>query len=70
MSSINYSDWNNDHLLVVREVTVRECVANGHRFFTANVAHSLEQLFEADRQGTLIPLETMEVPVVKLELTR
>ena len=66
---INYSDWNEGHLLVVREVPVRECEANGHRFFNAKVARSLEQLFEADRQGQLKPIEIMEVPVVKLDLT-
>lgn len=65
---INYSDWNEGHLLVVREVPVRECEANGHRFFNAKVARSLEQLFEADRQGQLKPIEIMEVPVVKLDL--
>ena len=65
---INYSDWNGEHLLVVREVPVRECKANGHRFFDAKVARSLEQLFEADRQGRLKPVEIMEVPVVKLDL--
>jgi hypothetical protein len=52
----------------VREVPVRECEANGHRFFNAKVAHSLEQLFEADRQGKLKPVEIMKVPVVKLDL--
>lgn len=65
---ITYSDWNEGHLLVVREVPVRECEVNGHRFFNAKVAHSLEQLFEADRQGRLKPVEIMEVPVVKLDL--
>jgi len=29
---------------------------------------SLERLFELDRQRKLEPVETMEVPVVKLEL--
>ncbi|MCK6629647.1 MAG: YgiT-type zinc finger protein [Anaerolineae bacterium] len=65
---INYSDWNEGHLLIVREVPVRECEVNGHRFFNAKVARSLEQLFEADRQGRLKPVEIMEVPVVKLDL--
>lgn len=65
---INYSDWNEGHLLVAREVPVRECKVNGHRFFNAKVARSLEQLFEADRQGRLEPVEIMEVPVVKLNL--
>ena len=65
---IDYSDWSGDRLLVVREVPVRECETNGHRFFQANVARSLEQLFEADRQGRLKPVEMMEVPVVRLDL--
>ena len=66
---IDYSDWNDGHLLVVREVPVRECITNGHRFFQAKVARSLERLFEADSQGQLTPIEIMEVPVVKLDLT-
>ncbi len=37
---IDYSDWSGDRLLVVREVPVRECETNGHRFFQANVARS------------------------------
>jgi YgiT-type zinc finger domain-containing protein len=65
---IDYSDWNSGHLLVVREVPVRECVANGHRFFQAGVARSLERLFEAERQEQLKPVEIMEVPVFRLDL--
>ena len=30
---IDYSDWSDGHLLVVRDVPVRECQAGGHRFF-------------------------------------
>ena len=61
-------DWSDGHLLVVRDVPVRECQAGGHRFFSAHVARALERLFELDRQRKLEPIETMEVPVVKLEL--
>jgi YgiT-type zinc finger domain-containing protein len=66
--TINYSDWNEGRLLVVRDVPVRECEANGHRFFQAKVARSLELVFEADRRGQLKPIEIMKVPVVKLDL--
>ena len=59
---IDYSDWNDGHLLVVRDVPVRECQASGHRFFQARVARAL------DRQHKLEPVETMEVPVVNLSL--
>jgi len=65
---IDYSDWNDGHLLVVRDVPVRECQAGGHRFFPARVARALERLFELDRQHKLEPVETMEVPVVNLSL--
>ncbi len=65
---IDYSDWNDGHLLVVRDVPVRECEINGHRFFRAQVARALERLFETDRQGQLKPIEVMKVPVVKLDL--
>ena len=65
---IDYSDWSDGHLLVVRDVPVRECQAHGHRFFQAGVARALERLFEMDRQDKLEPAEIMEVPVVRLEL--
>ena len=39
-----------------------------NRFFQARVARALERLFELDRQHKLEPVETMEVPVVKLSL--
>ena len=45
---IDYSDWNDGHLLVVRMVPVRECEAMGHRFFHAKVARSLEKIFQSD----------------------
>jgi YgiT-type zinc finger domain-containing protein len=66
---IDYSDWNDGRLLVVRAVPVRECAANGHRFFAAKVARSLEKLFQADRAGELKPVEIMHVPVVDLGIT-
>jgi len=65
---IDYSDWSDGHLLVVRDVPVRECQAIGHRFFPALIACALERLFELERQHKLELVETMEVPVVKLEL--
>lgn len=65
---IDYSDWSDGHLLVVRDVPVRECQAEGHRFFQVRVARALERLFELDRQCKLEPVEIMEVPLVKLEL--
>lgn len=64
---IDYSDWSADHLLVVRAVPVRECEANGHRFFQARIARSLEKIFQADQQGHLKPVAIMQVPVVELE---
>jgi hypothetical protein len=64
---IDYSDWSADHLLVVRSVPVRECVENGHRFFHARVARSLDRLFQADQQGRLTPVSIMQVPVVELD---
>jgi YgiT-type zinc finger domain-containing protein len=66
--TIDYSDWSDGHLLVVRDVPVRECQAEGWRFFQARVARALERLFELDRQHKLEPIETMDVPVVKLSL--
>jgi len=64
---IDYSDWSNGHLLVIRDVPVRECRL-GHRFFQARVARALEQLFEMAHQNQLDPVEIMQVPVVRLDL--
>jgi len=47
---IDYGDWDDSHLLVVRHVPVRKCQASGHRFFQARVARALERLFELGRQ--------------------
>ena len=66
--AVDYSDWHNNHLVVVRDVPVRECEANGHRFFQARVAHSLEKLLAAEKQATVKPVEVMQVPVFKLEV--
>lgn len=65
---IDYSDWNIGRLLVVRSVPVRECEENGHRFFQAKVARSLEKLFQADREGHLRPVAIMQVPVAEFAL--
>ena len=65
---IDYSDWNDGHLIVIRDVPVRECEENGHRFFQAKIARSLEKLFEEDKNGQLKPIEILEVPVVKLDM--
>ena len=65
---IDYNDWSAEHLLVVRGVPVRECEENGHRFFHAQVARSLDWLFQADQQGRLKPIEVMQVPVVELSM--
>ena len=65
---IEYSDWNNNHLVVVRDVPVRECKENGHRFFQARVARSLEKLLAAEKQETVQPVELLQVPVFKLEI--
>ena len=65
---IDYSDWSDGHLLVVRDLPVRECQAGGHCFFPARIARALERLFELDGQHDLEPVETMEAPVVNLSL--
>jgi YgiT-type zinc finger domain-containing protein len=64
---IDYSDWSNGHLLVVRDVPVRECQL-GHRFFQVRVARALERIFDRANKNQLSPVEVMEVPVVRLDL--
>jgi YgiT-type zinc finger domain-containing protein len=63
---IDYIDWSNGHILVIREVPVRECRDFGHQFMTAGVAKKIEGLFDLDRLGTLHPQEVLTAPVVKL----
>jgi len=65
---INYSSWHDGYLVVVRGVPVRECQANGHRFFQAQVGRSLEKLFKLHQQGQTHPVEMMQVPVLQLEV--
>ncbi len=63
---IDYVDWNDGHVLVVRDVPVRECVDFGHQFLAAHIAKEIEQLFDLDLQGALKPQEILATPVVKL----
>ncbi|MGQ9626107.1 MAG: type II toxin-antitoxin system MqsA family antitoxin [Anaerolineae bacterium] len=63
---IMYSDWIDEHLLVIKNVPVRECQSCGKRFFSAKVAKEIEHLFEMARRQELEATEKMEVPVVSL----
>lgn len=63
---IDYVDWNGEHVLVVREVPVRECIDFGHQFMAADAAREIERLFELDQQGDLRPQEMLSTPVVTL----
>ena len=64
---IDCIDWSGEHVLVIREVPVRECSDFGHQFLAANIAKEIERLFELDQQGTLKPQEILSTPVVKLD---
>jgi YgiT-type zinc finger domain-containing protein len=67
VKQIDYIDWSNGHILVIREVPVRECRDFGHQFMAASVAKKIESLFNLDRLGTLHPQEVLTAPVVKLD---
>ena len=67
--TIDYIDKNNDHYLIVRDVTVQEC-QNGHQFFHASIAKKIEKLFEMERQHLLHPKTTISVPVVELDAAK
>ncbi len=47
IKQIDYIDWSNGHILVIREVPVRECRDFGHQFMAASVAKKIESLFTA-----------------------
>jgi YgiT-type zinc finger domain-containing protein len=66
--TIDYSDWQDGELLVIRDVPVRECQEWGHRFFHARVAKELERLLDLISHGEVQPSEKIEVPVFQLQL--
>jgi len=63
---IDYVDWSGEHVLVIRDVPVRECREFGHQFMAADIAKEIERLFELEQQGVLSPQEILSTPVVKL----
>ena len=67
VKQIDYIDWSNGHILVIREAPVRERRDFGHQFMAASVAKKIESLFNLDRLGTLHPQEVLTAPVVKLD---
>lgn len=67
LRQIDYVDWSDGHILVIRDVPVRECSDFGHQFLAASVAKKIEHFFELDRQGALHPKEIMSAPVVTLD---
>ncbi len=65
---IDYIDQRNGHLVVIRDVPVRECAENGHQFLHSSTAKKIEQLLELDREHALIPTETLTVPVIEFDV--
>jgi YgiT-type zinc finger domain-containing protein len=63
---IDYMDWSNGHILVIRQVPVRECHEFGHQFMAASVAKQIERLFDLDQKGALSHQEILSAPVVNL----
>ncbi|MBU2609722.1 MAG: YgiT-type zinc finger protein [Chloroflexi bacterium] len=65
---IDYMDWSNGHILVIRQVPVRECHDFGHQFMAAQVAKKIERLFGLDQKGSLSHQEILSAPVVNLNV--
>lgn len=63
---IDYVDWSGGHVLIIREVPVRECHEFGHQYMAASIAKEIERLFDLDQQGNLNPQEVISAPVVTL----
>jgi len=61
-------DWSDGHILVIRDVPVRECHEFGHQFMAAEVAKKIEQLFSLDKKGILHHQEVLSTPVVSLDV--
>jgi YgiT-type zinc finger domain-containing protein len=63
---IDYVDWHNGSLVVVKDVPVKECVENGHQILAARTAKEIEQLFDRFAAHRIQATQTLRVPVLAL----
>jgi hypothetical protein len=65
---IQYVTWSNGHLVVIRDVPMLRCRANGHEFMLEQTLDQVEQLLNQEKAQKLQPTETIHVPVFRLEM--
>jgi YgiT-type zinc finger domain-containing protein len=66
---IEYVIWNNEHLLVIRDVPALRCRANGHEYILEKTLDDVERLLGLEKTRKLQPTETIQVPVFSLKMT-
>ena len=66
-TEIQYVTWHNGHLVIIRDVPVLRCRANGHEYMLEKTLDQVEQLLKLERTQKLQPAETIHVPVFKLK---
>jgi YgiT-type zinc finger domain-containing protein len=67
-AQIQYVTWHNGHLVIIREVPVLLCRANGHEYMLEKTLDRVEQLLNLETTQKLQPAEMMHVPIFKLEM--
>ena len=64
---IQYVTWHNGHLVVIRDVPVLRCRANGHEYMLEKTLDQVEQLLNLEKSYKLKPTETIHVLVFELD---
>jgi len=67
-TEINYVTLHNGHLLMIRDVPVLRCRANGHEYMLEKTLDQIEQLLNLEKTRKPHPAEMIHVPVFKLEM--
>jgi hypothetical protein len=63
---IQYVTFDNGHLVIIRDVPVLRCQANGHEYMLEKTLDQVEQLLNLEKTQKLRPDEMLHVPVFKL----
>ena len=66
-SKIQYVTWHNGHLVIIRDVPVLRCLANGHEYMLEKTLDLIERLLNLEEARKLSPPETIHVPVFRLD---
>lgn len=67
-TAIQYVTWHNGHLVIIRDVPILRCRANGHEYMLEKTLDRVERLLALETAKTLRPAEMIRVPVFNLEM--